>query len=65
MSKAEETLNFDMNRHVAIYRKDGSSLIKIPFWLAIILIIGAPQLLVLVLLAMYLDWIDVRYEKCC
>jgi len=65
MSEAEETFSFDMDKHVAIYRKDGSSLFKIPFWLAILLCIGAPQLLALVLIAMVMDWVTVRYEKCC
>lgn len=65
MSETEETLHFDLDKNIAIYRKDGSSLIKIPFWLAIILAIGAPQLLALVLLAVVLDWVTVRYEKCC
>jgi hypothetical protein len=31
----------------------------------LILIIGAPELLVLVLVAMALDWITVSTEKCC
>jgi len=63
MSQAEEMFEAGKNDQVVIYDQKGKPIFRIPLWLAIILIIAAPQLLVVVLVAMALEIISVRQES--
>ena len=62
MSKSEEMIRAAKNHNITIYNQKEKPLLQIPLWLVIILIFAAPQLLVVVLVAMALEYISVRYE---
>ncbi len=62
MSTLNETIVAGKNHHVSIKNNKGKNLFKISLLLAVILIIAAPQLLFVVLVAMLLEIIEVEYD---
>ena len=62
MSISEEMIRAAKNHNITIYNQKEKPLLQIPLWLVVILIFAAPQLLVVVLVAMALEYISVRYE---
>lgn len=64
MSSTEEMLQKSKVDRIIIYDSEGKVIFRIPVWLAVILVIGAPPLLVLTLVLMLAETIDVRYEHC-
>ena len=62
MSKSEEMIRAAKNHNITIYDQKEKHLLQIPLWLLVILIFAAPQLLMVVLVAMALEYISVRYE---
>ena len=62
MSKSEEMIRAAKNHNITIYNQKEKPLLQIPLWLVVILIFAAPQLLVVVLVTIALEYISVRYE---
>lgn len=62
MSRLSEMIDEGRRHQVAFKNKKGKTLLKIPLILVVILIIGAPQLILVVLFAMLLETIEVEYD---
>lgn len=62
MSRLSEMMDEGKRHHLSFKNQKGKTLLRIPLILAVILIIGAPQLLLVVLVAMLLEIIEVEYD---
>ena len=62
MSQMNEMLDAGTNHYFFILNQKGKPILRIPLWIAILLIIAAPQLVVVILVAMALEIISVKYE---
>lgn len=62
MSRTDEVFEAGKRHHITIKNQKGKPLIKLPLLLAVIILIGAPQLLLIVLVGMVLEMIYVEYD---
>ncbi len=60
MSQMTEMLDAGTNHYFSILNQKGKQILRIPLWIAILLIIAAPQMLVVILVAMVLEIISVK-----
>lgn len=62
MSRTDEVIEAGKRHHITIKNQRGKPLIKMPLFLAVIIFIGAPQLLLVMLIGMVLEMIFVEYD---
>jgi hypothetical protein len=62
MSTLNELFEAGKRHHGSLINNKGKILFKIPLLLVVILIVGTPQLLLVVLVAMLLEIIEVEYD---
>ena len=62
MSRLSQLTDEGKRHHLSLKNRDGKTLVKVPLLIAVIILIAAPQLLVIVLAGLLLEMIDVEYD---